>query len=205
MFPLVALAVVFIEFVVDVPDQPEGNVHVYEVAPATADIEYEFNVPEQIIVVPEIDPGVAGIVLTVIAKLAAEELPQLLFAVTVIFPLVELAVVRMLLVVEVPLHPDGNVHVYDVAPATGEILYVLEEPEQMVAVPEIVPGVAGRGLTVIANVTGAELPQPLFAVTVIFPLVEPAVVEMELVVDVPLQPDGKVHVYEVAPETAATE
>jgi hypothetical protein len=73
------------------------------------------------VAVPEIVPGVAGIVFTVIAKLAAEEFPQALFAVTVMFPLVELAVVFIELVVEVPLQPPGNVQVYDVAPATAVI------------------------------------------------------------------------------------
>jgi hypothetical protein len=35
-------------------------------------------------------------------------------------------------------------------------------------------------------------PQILFAVTVMFPLEVPAIVEMEFVVDVPLHPPGKV-------------
>lgn len=72
-------------------------------------------------------------------------------------------------------------------------------------VPAMAPGVAGIGVTVIAKVAAEELPHELLAVTVMLPLVALAVVEMELVVDVPLQPDGNVHVYEVAPETAATE
>ena len=80
-------------------------------APATAVIEYVFVVPEQIVVVPEIVPGVEGIVFTVIAKLAAELFPQALFAVTVIFPDVELAVVEILFVVDVPVQPPGNVQV----------------------------------------------------------------------------------------------
>jgi hypothetical protein len=71
---------------------------------------------------------------------------------------------------------------------------VFEEPEQMVVVPEIVPGVAGTGLTVTPSVCTTELPQVLFAVTVIFPLVELAVVLIEFVVDTPLHPPGNVQV-----------
>lgn len=61
---------------------------------------------------PEIDPGVAGIVLSLTsAKLAAEEFPQVLLAVTVTFPSVALAVAVILFVVDVPLHPPGKVQV----------------------------------------------------------------------------------------------
>ena len=194
MFPLVALAVALILFVVDVPVQPPGNVQVYEVAPATAVIEYVFVVPEQMVAVPEIVPGVAGIVFTTTAKVCAVEFPHVLFAVTVIFPLVALAVALMLFVVDVPVQPPGNVHVYDVAPATAAIEYVFVVPEQIVAVPEIVPGVAGIVFTTTAKVCPEEFPQALFAVTVIFPLVALAVALIEFVVDVPVQPPGNVQV-----------
>lgn len=56
-------------------------------------------------------PGVAGIELTVTAKVCAVDEPQPLFAVTETFPLVELAVVVMLVVVDIPDQPEGNVHV----------------------------------------------------------------------------------------------
>ena len=69
---------------------------------------------------------------------------------------------------------------------------MFDDPEQMELVPEIVPGVFGTELTVIGNVAAVELPHVLFAVTVIVPLVELAVVAIELVVEVPLHPDGKV-------------
>ena len=72
-------------------------------------------------------------------------------------------------------------------------------------VPEILPGVEGTVFTVAANVDAALLPQAFAAVTVMFPLVALAVVLMELVVEEPLQPEGNVQVYEVAPETAAME
>ena len=44
------------------------------------------------------------------------------------------------------------------------------------------------------NVCGVELPQALFAVTEIVPPVEPAATTITSVVDVPVQPFGKVHV-----------
>ena len=47
------------------------------------------------------------------------EVPQALVAVTVRLPLVELAVVVILFVVEVPVHPAGKLQLYEVAPATG--------------------------------------------------------------------------------------
>jgi hypothetical protein len=53
--------------------------------------------------------------------------------------------------------------------------------------------VGGR-FTVTANVLTVLLPQILFAVTLIFPLLAPTVVVIEVVVEVPVQPDGKVQV-----------
>ena len=67
------------------------------------------------------------------------------------------------------------------------------------------PGVAGADETLTASVCAAVLPQPLLAVTETLPLVEEGVVVIEFVVEVPVQPLGKVQVYEVAPFTAATE
>ena len=66
-------------------------------------------------------------------------------------------------------------------------------PSQIEFEPEIVPGVAGIVFTVIAKFCAAEDPHALFAITEIVPLVASAVVEIELVVDVPLQPLGNVH------------
>ena len=48
--------------------------------------------------------------------------PHELFAVTEIVPPVTPTVVVIEVEVELPLHPDGNVHVYEVAPETGDIL-----------------------------------------------------------------------------------
>ena len=74
----------------------------------------------------------------------------------------------------------------------------------MLAVPLIVPGVAGAGATVTASICAVELPQLLFATTEIVPLNVPEVAVMLLDVDVPDHPLGNVHVYEVAPLTAVT-
>ena len=53
------------------------------------------------------------------------------------------------------------------------------------------------------NVRGVLEPQELLAVTEIVPPLVPAVVVIEVVVDVPPQPEGSAHVYDVAPETGA--
>ena len=66
----------------------------------------------------------------------------------------------------------------------------------------MVAGIAGTVFIVIASVCGALAPQALFAVTEIVPPAAPTVAETEFVVDVPLQPPGNVHVYEVAVGTA---
>ena len=97
--------------VVDVPDHPLGNVQTYEVAPLTAATENVSKLPLHIAAGPLIVPGVAGAVETVTASVCGDELPQLLFAVTVIAPPVVPAVAVMLAEVEVPDHPPGNVHV----------------------------------------------------------------------------------------------
>ena len=62
-------------------------------------------------VLPLIVPGVAGIdKLTKTGSVRAEEAPQLLFDVTVIFPLAVPAVVLIEVVVEEPVHPAGKIH-----------------------------------------------------------------------------------------------
>jgi hypothetical protein len=61
------------------------------------------------VVVPEMLPGVAGMVFTVTANVCGLLDPQVLSAVTVTFPLVEFAVVVILFIVLVPVHPPGTV------------------------------------------------------------------------------------------------
>jgi hypothetical protein len=110
MLPLVEPEVVDIVLVELDPDQPPGNIHVYEVAPLTVDIEYVLLLPEQIVVGPVMVPGVSGILLTDTARVCAVLEPQVLFAATVIFPPVVPAVVVILVVELVPVQPLGIVH-----------------------------------------------------------------------------------------------
>jgi hypothetical protein len=55
------------------------------------------------------------------------------------------------------------------------------------------PGCAGDAVTVTAKDLAEPEPHELFAATDIFPL-EPAVAVMDVVVELPLHPAGKVHV-----------
>lgn len=71
--------------------------------------------------------------------------------------------------------------------------------------PEIVPDVVGIVFTVIAKFCAEEDPHALVAITEIVPLLASAVAEIELVVDVPLQPLVKVQVYELADGSFVTE
>ena len=64
----------------------------------------------------------------------------------------------------------------------------------MVVVPLIAPGVAGMVFTTIACDAADDVPHALLAVTVTLPEVALAVAVIELVVDVPVQPLGNVHV-----------
>ena len=54
-----------------------------------------------------------------------------------LFP--EYAVIE--LVVDEPVHPAGNVHVYDVAPVAAGIEYIAESPLHRTESPEIGPGI----------------------------------------------------------------
>ena len=67
--------------------------------------------PEHGVALPVIDPGVAGVDAGVTAKVRAEEAPHALFATTLTFPAVAFGVAEILVVVEVPVQPDGKVQV----------------------------------------------------------------------------------------------
>ena len=67
-------------------------------------------------------------------------------------PPVAVGVTVMLLVVLLPVHPGGNVHVYEVAPGTATTEYVCATPLHTVAEPEIVPGCAGVAEEVTVSV-----------------------------------------------------
>lgn len=74
---------------------------------------YVLTLPEQMGVLPVMAPGWgrATLPLTVTANVRGAEEPQALLAVTVIVPLLALATAAIEVVVEVPDHPPGNVHV----------------------------------------------------------------------------------------------
>ena len=66
-----------------------------------------------------IPPGCNGVEPSVTLNVCAADVPQVFDAVTEIVPAIALDVVLIVLVVEVPDHPDGNVQLYEVAPATA--------------------------------------------------------------------------------------
>lgn len=67
---------------------------------------------------PLIAPGIAKVVVTATLNVCAEEVAQVLEAVTLMLPLLPPAVTLIVLVELVPVQPPGNVHEYDVAPLT---------------------------------------------------------------------------------------
>ena len=143
-----------------------------------------------------------GLPVTVTLKVRGMPEPHELFAVTEIFPPFAPGVAVIDVEAELPLQPDGNVHVYDVAPATEAMLYVCETPWHTVVFPVIAPGWAGIAVTDTLNVRGVPEPHELFAVTEILPLFAPGVAVIDVEAELPLHPDGNVHVYDVAPFTA---
>jgi hypothetical protein len=70
-----------------------------------------------------------------------------------------------------------------------------------VTFPVIAPGWDGISETEMLSVRDTPEPQELLAVTETFPLAAPAVTDIDAETELPLQPEGSVHVYEVAPET----
>ena len=80
-------------------------------APLTVAMLYVCAVPEQTADAPLMVAGCAGTAFTPTARVCAALVPQVLLAVTVMFPPVAPAVALIELVVDVPLHPPGNVHV----------------------------------------------------------------------------------------------
>ena len=69
-------------------------------------------------------PGCNGSALTVTEYVLGVLEPHELLAATETVPPVAPTVVVIEFELELPLHPDGNNHVYEVAPVTAEILYV---------------------------------------------------------------------------------
>ena len=107
--PVAVVAVILV--VLELPDQPLGNVQAYDVAPERAGMEYVSLVPRQTLVFPVIDAGCAGGTVTFTDIDCAALVPQLLEASTVILPPAVPAVEFMVAVVELPDQPEGNVHI----------------------------------------------------------------------------------------------
>ena len=77
---------------------------------------YVWLVPLHTAVGPVIVPGTTGVPLGATANTLWADVPQALLAVTVTLPAVALVVAVMLVAADVPVHPPGSVHAYDVAP-----------------------------------------------------------------------------------------
>ena len=75
-------------------------------------------------------------------------------------------------------------------------------PEQILVLPDIVPGWTGAVPLIIITfiVLAMDESQTFLAITEITPPVAPAIAVIELPVEVPVQPLGNFHVYQVAPE-----
>ena len=124
----------------------------------------------------------------------AAEVPHALDADTVIVPPLAPDVTLIVFVVEDPVQPPGNVQLYDVAFATGVMLYIFTEFAHTLALPAITPGVPGIGETVTDMIWAADVPHAFPATTEMFPLLAPTMALIEFVDDAPVQPPGKVQV-----------
>jgi hypothetical protein len=166
------------------------------VAPATGVILYVCAMPLQTAVAPLIGPGAGAGAPEVTASVAkAEVKPQALVAVTEIVPLVADVVTDMLAVVLVPVHPDGSDHVYVVPGGPDGTEYVSVAPEQTDVGPEMGAGAAGAvEIGTTGKALAAEVPQAVVTDTVTFPAVADGVAVRMVVVELPLQPAGVVHV-----------
>ena len=85
-------------------------------------------------------PGCPGISDTVVFSVLAIPEPHILLGITDIVPPAAPGVADIEVVVELPLHPDGNIQVYEVAPVTSEMLKICGIPSHTTVLPEITPG-----------------------------------------------------------------
>ena len=139
-------------------------------------------------------PGAPGAVAAVTARVVANDVPQAFDAVTETVPLVAVGIAETDAVVDVPVQPEGSVHVYDVAPVTAPTEYVCEDPAQTVVAPLMLPGADGAAPMLTPSVDAVEVPHVVFATTETVPPVPLGVRVMLLVVLVPVQPVGSVQV-----------
>ena len=125
-------------------------------------------------------PGVTGFVLTnKTFRHAFGVIPQGVTAFAQINPPLNLVLKQT--VIEVPVEdpeaPEGNVHRYDVAPATGAIENTWHFPLQTIAAPEIAPGAEGQtGAQFTVAVAVAVQPLASVIVTVYVPELRPEAV-----------------------------
>lgn len=166
------------------------------------------DVPPQIFVAPTILPGML-IGLAIVKEMEFwSPFPQGETGVTEIVPLILPALKVMELVEdpEVIILPEGTVQLYDEAPETGVIENTFPtEPEQMVLVPEIRPAFPAPVVILIAKFWLELVLQELIAETERVPPKLFEVMVITLVKEFPVQLEGKVQLYEVAPETVGVE
>jgi hypothetical protein len=72
---------------------------------------------------------------------------------------------------------------------------------QTVLLPVIAPGITGIDVTVTFKLRTCPVPHEFLEATDIVPPLAPVVTDIDSEVEMPLQPDGSVHIYEVAPGT----
>ena len=136
-----------------------------------------------------------GMSVTEIVSELPDPFPQTLTGVTVMLPPDVPDVADMTLVELVPVHPEGKLQMYDVAPAIGAIEHVIVAPTQgCTLLHAITPAALGISLTVTPKVLTEPVPQPLYAATLISPAFAPTTTEIEFVVLDPVHPEGKVQV-----------
>ena len=84
----------------------------------------------------------------------------------------------------------------------GAVTVIVPVAVAHVGCVNVVDGACGVGGTDKLNVREALVPHVLVAVTEIVPPVAPAVVIIDVEVELPVHPDGNVQLYVVAPVTA---
>jgi hypothetical protein len=183
-----------------VPLQPEGSVHTYDVAPLTGAMLYVRSEFVQAVSLPLITPGLARLEMMLTARFAVELAGPQPFSVrtrsvpevVILVILIEgVAVVSVLPDAEL-LQPAGIVQMYELAPPMVLAVNVWFAPAQTNACPLIEVAAAGAVPAMMLRELAIEVPQGEVAVTEMVPGVPFGVTSIELVVEVPDQPVGRV-------------
>ena len=162
-------------------------------APDTLATLYVTEAPAQAEPLAEIVPGCESVVEVVTASVRAVLFPQEFTATTDTLPDVVPTVVLIELLVEDPVHPDGNVHMYDVAPLTALTEYVTPTPWHTLVLPVMAPGCEGNVETETVRLRFGPSAQKFMALTETSPDVAPGVTVIDVVDDDPVQPEGNDH------------